>query len=80
MRQVRMACFLGLANLAANAVNHRTILQENCLEFLIQGAELYEELPPGTLSHALSAAHEPQKGAHDAAAANEASEDELPLR
>lgn len=45
-REVRAACYLGLANLAANASNHRTLLQENCLEFLIAGAELTPEDEP----------------------------------
>jgi hypothetical protein len=35
-----------LANLAANASNHRALLQENCLEFLIAGADLPDDDPP----------------------------------
>ena len=42
---MRSSAFLGLANLAANASNHRSILQENCLEFLIEGAAIAASEP-----------------------------------
>ena len=49
--EVRSLCYLGLANLAVNASNHRAILQENALEFIIAGCHLPA---PGTTAIAAS--------------------------
>ena len=86
-REVRAACYLGLANLAANASNHRTLLQENCLEFLIAGAELEPDDEP--LSSTPPTPLSPQSGGALAAAptaiktpshVNDNSLDEMTLR